>query len=196
MLVPKNVPVVDQVVIRSIQLAVDAHLRRHSLPKSERDDLVQEVVLHLLQQLSSFDPMVGAWSTYVKCVVKSKLASLRRTARSLRHRKHGNTQSLNQTALDRDGRTSELGDMVQEGMSPACKSRDLRPATCRCDMNNDVNSVLQTLAPELRTLCEALMNEPNISEASHSMEVSRSTAYRRIETIRQTMVRHEFHQYL
>jgi len=76
MLVPRNIPVVDQVVLRSIQLAVDAHLRRHNLPKSDRDDLIQEVALHLLHQSSGFDPMVGASSTYVKCVVKSKLATL------------------------------------------------------------------------------------------------------------------------
>jgi len=53
MLVPRNIPVVDQVVLRSIQLAVDAHLRRHNLPKSDRDDLIQEVALHLLHQSSS-----------------------------------------------------------------------------------------------------------------------------------------------
>ena len=196
MLVPRNIPVVDQVVIRSIQLAVDAHIRRHHLPKSDRDDLVQEVALHLIQQSSGFNPLVGAWSTYVKCVVKSKLASLRRAARSARHGRHGNTKSLNQKARDLDGRASEFGDLVPEGASPACKSRQLRPATRLSDMNCDVNSVVRTLAPELRILCETLMEEPNISEASLSLEVSRSTTYRRIETIRQTMVYHEFHQYL
>jgi DNA-directed RNA polymerase specialized sigma24 family protein len=76
MSVPRNIPVVDQVVIRTIQLAVNTHIRRHNLPKSDRDDLVQEIALHLIQQSSGFNPMVGAWSTYVKCVVKSKLASL------------------------------------------------------------------------------------------------------------------------
>lgn len=196
MLVPRNTPVVDQVAIRSIQLAVDAHLRRHNLPKSERDDLVQEVALHLIQQSSGFNPMVGAWSTYIKCVVKSKLASLRRAARSARHSRHGNTMSLNQKARDIDGRTSELGDLVQEGASPSCKSQQLRPATLLSDMNCDVETVVRTLAPELRIVCEALMEEPNISETSHSLQVSRSTTYRRIETIRQTMVFHEFHLYL
>jgi len=62
-------------------------------------------------------------------------------------------------------------------------------------MTCDVRSVLQTLAPGLRILCETLMEEPNISEASLSLEVSRSTTYRRIETIRETMLHHEFQRY-
>lgn len=194
--VPRNIPVVDHVVIRSIELAVGTHLRRHNLPKSNRDDLVQEIALHLLQHSSGFNPTVGAWSTYVKCVVKSKLSSLRRAARSARHSKHGSTKSLNEKARDLDGRTSEMGDLVQEGSSPACKSRQLKPATQLSDINSDVNSVVRTFTPELRMICETLMEEQNISEASQSLEVSRSTTYRRIETIRQTMVHHEFHQYL
>jgi DNA-directed RNA polymerase specialized sigma24 family protein len=129
MLVPCNVPVIDQVVMRSIQLAVDSYLRRSIHPQSDRDDLVQEVALHLLQQASGFNPMVGAWSTYVKCVVKSKLASLRRTARSSRHSQQATTLSLNQKTRDQEGRSGELGDFVMDGSSPACRNRDARSAT-------------------------------------------------------------------
>lgn len=195
MLVPRSTPVVDYVAIRSIQLAVDRHIRRFNLPKDDSDDLVQEVALHLLQRTSDFNPSIGAWSTFVKCVVRSKLASIRRNAISGMQSKHGRTKSLNLKACDQDGRPAELGDLVQEGSSPVCKSRRSRSDICSSDMTCDVKVALQKLAPDLRSLCQALMEDSNISEASDSLQVSRSTVYRRIVTIRETFVEHEIHRY-
>lgn len=80
MLVPRNVPIVDKVALRSIHVGVNAFIRKFNLPKADRDDLVQDVALHLIQQAENFNPTVGAWSTFVKCVIRSKLASIRRAS--------------------------------------------------------------------------------------------------------------------
>ncbi len=60
MLVPRNAPIVDKVALRSIHIAVNAFIRKFNLPKGDRDDLIQDVALHLIQKVESFDPTVGS----------------------------------------------------------------------------------------------------------------------------------------
>ena len=196
MLVPRYVPIVDHVALRSIQVAVNEFLRRYSLPKADRDDLIQDVSLHLIQQAENFNPSVGAWSTFVKCVVRSKLASIRRASRTRKHRKHAKTASLNAKTRDQDGRATEIGDLFEEGASSSRKYQKIRSAQSHSELRTDVRMVVCKLKPELRAICREFLSERNITEASEELEQARATTYRRIERIQETMTEYEIHQYL
>ena len=196
MLVPRNVPIVDQVALRSIQVAVNAFIRKYRLSKSERDDLIQDVSLHLIQQAQNFNPSVGAWSTFVKCVVRSKLASIRRASGTRNHRKESRTVSLNQKTRDRDGRMAEMGDLVEEGASTAKKLRKIRTAQSLSELKTDVHIVVARMKPELSSLCQELLADRNLIEASEVLHLSRTTVYRRREILHETLTEQELHRYL
>ena len=196
MLVPRNVPIVDQVALRSIQVAVNAFIRKYSLPKSDRDDLIQDVSLHLIQQAQNFNPSVGAWSTFVKCVIRSKLSTIRRASHTRKHRKDSRTVSLNQKTFDRDGRTAEMGDLVEEGASTAKKLRKVRTAQSLSELKTDVHIVVASMKPELSSICKELLADRNLTEASEVLHLSRTTIYRRLEIIHETLSEQELHRYL
>ena len=196
MLVPRNVPIVDQVALRSIQVAVNAFIHKYSLPKSDREDLIQDVSLHLIQQAQNFNPSVGAWSTFVKCVVRSKFATIRRSSRTRKHRKQSRTVSLNQKTRDKDGRTAEMGDLIEPGASTAKKLRKIRTAQSLSELKTDVHTVVGRMKPELNSICQELLADRSLTEVSEVLHLSRSTTYRRLEIIHETLIEQELHRYL
>lgn len=196
MLVPRNVPIVDQVALRSINVGVNAFIRKFNLPKADRDDLIQDIALHLIQQAGNFNPSVGAWSTFVKCVIRSKLASIRRASKTKKNRKFTKTVSLNEKTRDQDGRTAEFGSLVEEGASTSRKLRKIRSAQSYSELKLDVHIVVRKLKPELRAICKEFLSERNITEASEELDQARATTYRRIERIHEAMTEYEIHQYL
>lgn len=195
MLVPRHVPIVDQVALRSIQVAVNAFIRKYNLPKSDREDLVQEVSLHLIQQAQNFNPSVGAWSTYVKCVVRSKLASIRRATRTKKYRKQSKTVSLNQKTRDQDGRTAEMGDLFEEGASTSRKFRKIRTAQSLVELRTDIHIVVGKMKPEFGSICREMLANRSVGEAADILHVSRTTAYRRLESLNETLIEQELHRY-
>jgi len=150
MLVPRNVPIVDQVALRSINVGVNAFIRKFNLPKADSDDLIQDIALHLIQQAGNFNPSVGAWSTFVKCVIRSKLASIRRASKTIKNRKFAKAVSLNEKTRDQDGRTAEFGSLVEEGASTSRKLRKIRSAQSYSELKLDIHIVVRKLKPELR----------------------------------------------
>ena len=196
MLVPRNVPIVDQVALRSINVGVNAFIRKFNLPKADSDDLIQDIALHLIQQAGNFNPSVGAWSTFVKCVIRSKLASIRRASKTIKNRKFAKAVSLNEKTRDQDGRTAEFGSLVEEGASTSRKFRKIRSAQSYSELKLDVHIVVRKLKPELRAICKEFLSERNITEASEELDQARATTYRRIERIHEAMTEYEIHQYL
>jgi len=196
MLVPRNVPIVDEVALRSIHVGVNAFIRKFNLPIVDRDDLIQDVALHLIQQAENFNPTVGAWSTFVKCVIRSKLASIRRASKTKKNRKFTRTVSLNEKTRDQDGRTAEFGSLVEEGESTSRKLRKIRSTQSHSELKLDVHIVVRKLKPELRAICKEFLSERNITEASEELEQARATTHRRIKRIHETMTEYEIHQYL
>ncbi len=196
MLVPRKVPIVDKGALRSIHVAVNAFIRKFNLPKGDRDDLIQEVALHLIQKVESFDPTVGAWSTFVKCVIRSKLASIRRVSKTKRNRKFAKAVSLNEKARDQDGRTAELGSLFEEGELTSRKLRKFRSAQSYCELKFDLHIVVRKLKPEWRAICEQILSSRNITETSERLKQARATTHRRLEQMVETMTEYEIHRHL
>jgi RNA polymerase sigma factor (sigma-70 family) len=196
MLSPKHIPIVDQIALRSIRHAVNAHIRRFDLPIADREDLIQEIALHLIERCCSFDPTLGAWATFVKCVVRNKLRSIQRAARSTKESSDHTTVSLNQRMRDCEGRATELGDLVQEGATPGQRNQAPRSALTKSDLKGDVGKSIERLEPELRAVCISLLQDRSIAEVAEELHVSRSTTYRRLEIIRESFTQYEIHRYL
>ena len=196
MLVPRNVPIVDKVALRSIHIAVNAFIRKFNLPKGDRDDLIQDVALHLIQKVESFDPTVGAWSTFVKCVIRSKLAPIRRASKTRKNRKFAKAVSLNEKTRDQDGRTAELGSLFEEESTISKKIRKFRSAQSYCELKLDLHIVVRTLKPEWRAICEQILSSRNITETSEKLQQARATTHRRLEQMVETMTEYEIHRHL
>jgi RNA polymerase sigma factor (sigma-70 family) len=196
MLVPRPRQIVDQVALHSIRHAVNAHCRRFNLGLADRDDLIQEVTLHLLERCDDFNPCIGAWSTFVKSVVRNKLRSVCRATRSGKHSKVQSTLSLQSRKRDKNGRTSELGNLVPEGSSPLQQLQSRRSEQSRSELQADVQIAVAVLPTEQRAVCDSFLEHQGLTAVTESLVISRSTAYRRMDAIRKLFTQLDVHQYI
>ena len=60
----------------SIRVAAQGLVGRYGYTRSDLEDIVQDLALHVLERLGEYDPGRGAWSTFLKRVVRNKIGHL------------------------------------------------------------------------------------------------------------------------
>jgi len=60
----------------TIRVAARDLVGRHGYTRSDLDDIVQDLALHVLERLGEYDPGRGAWSTFLKRVLRNKISHL------------------------------------------------------------------------------------------------------------------------
>lgn len=158
-------------------------IRRLGFKASEREDIEQEIMLHLLQNLHSYDPARGTMKTFIVCVVQSKVRSMIRA----RIRHHGAMRdpvfSLNEKVIDDYGCIFERAESMdrEEYLIHAGLLR--RPAFEQRELCVDVERLICTLPPELQQICE-LLKTRNVTQISKRTGASRQHIYAAIRKLR------------
>lgn len=140
---------------RAIRFQVEAAARRLRLCQADAEDLCQNLWLHIWRTRHSFNPELGAASTFCERVVRNRLASLLRERRP-------HLVPLND-ALELNYRDVPVDDEVQKRL--------------------DHTRVLAALSPEQRRIATALRLFPPI-QASRRLKMARSTLYLKIAELR------------
>lgn len=143
--------------------------RQASLPSFEREDLEQDLRVHLWKQRGKFDPTRGCWTTFARCVVERKAAALLGAYRA------ASTGSRLTTAEDLD---SFDQDTYRQRVRPGAA-----PAHVQNEMQIDVARKLSQLAPTDRALARLLMHE-RITDIARLTGIARGTLYGRIARLR------------
>jgi len=59
-----------------MRLAAQTLVGRYGYTRSDLEDITQDLALHVLERLGEYDPGRGAWSTFLKRVMRNKIVHL------------------------------------------------------------------------------------------------------------------------
>jgi DNA-directed RNA polymerase specialized sigma24 family protein len=153
-LVPANP--IDPTVAAIVRHKACRLVGRAGLRPQDREDIEQQLVLHILEQLEQFDPARGTWPAFVQRLVERFGKNL---IRSLR-------------AGKRD--SGPLAPLPEEG--PAGPENPPAPDLDRAE-------ALAQLPEDLRAVVELLVTE-SVKGAARELGVSRSTVHARVRELR------------
>jgi RNA polymerase sigma factor (sigma-70 family) len=135
-------------------------VRRPEFTVCEAEDLEQELTLRILVQLNRFDPNRSSISTFFARVVNSSVAMLiRERGRIKRNGAEGvQIESLEKMVEQADGSPAPLWATISD--QDAHRRHQSRPLSDAesLQLRLDIASVLEQLSPELRSICEQLMD--------------------------------------
>ena len=153
------------------------------LTKSDLEDIEQELILDLLQRLPKYDSDKAGYKTFIARVVDHRIATIieERTA-GLRDWRLCIT-SLNDIVPLEEGVCGERLEAYDIDEYLRRTGRLSRNSAERLELSIDLGSVVASLKPELRMLCERLKTD-SVTEISRDTGIPRTTLYGRIEELR------------
>jgi RNA polymerase sigma factor (sigma-70 family) len=176
----------DDFATRLIRRKARELSRKPGFSRSDQPDLEQELSLILLRRLADFDATRAHRNAFATTVVERYAATIleHRSAEMRTHRRTGG--SLNVPAIDADGRTVELSNIIPSSQQSRRTGQYPRPHEEAFDLAQDTNEMVRRLPPRLRDLCERLKHD-SISTVARDLGLSRTEIYRRISRIRQRL---------
>lgn len=174
----------DDFAIRLIRRKARQLSQKPGFSRSDQPDLEQELTLIVLRRLAHFDASRAHRNAFVTTVVERYTATIleHRSAEMRTHRR--TSGSLNVPAVDADGRSVELLNIIPSSQQSRRTGQYPRPHEDAFDLAHDMNETVRRLPPRLRDLCERLKHD-SISDVSRELGLSRTEIYRRISHIRQ-----------
>lgn len=159
--------------------------RRTGFNRSDTDDVEQEFRVHLWRKMPCYDPTRGTWPSFVKCVLDRRGVSLQRERLA---EKRGGTRpalSLSEEVTGADGRCAELHECVP------CRERGT------ADLMIDLQRVRGSLgSPKARAAMKHLSNGGTTNSMCGAIGVSRRTAMRLTNALRERMVELGIEEYV
>ena len=149
----------------------------------DKEDLEQDLILHLLESWPQFDSQRGAVKTFINCVLDNRIRQIIESKKTQKSGFGKWTISLDERIEGEDGGIVTRIDAIdrEEYMLRIGKIR--RPVMDECELRMDVERVLSRLSPELRDLCERLMTQ-NVTEISEETGIPRHRFYPSIRKLR------------
>jgi DNA-directed RNA polymerase specialized sigma24 family protein len=162
---------------RFIHYKVGRLVARGTILRSDRDDLEQDIKLHLVRRFAHFDPALAHWNTFVVTVVERYILTFLVMRRRRRQLRLASLEQLTRADIESsdDGRTMALGEPESD-----CEFHD---PTSQLDVVLDVQHILARLPEQAQQLCERLMSD-SLAEVARQMQVPRTTLYSRILVLR------------
>jgi RNA polymerase sigma-70 factor (ECF subfamily) len=137
--------------------------------KSDRADIVQELMLDLVRRWSKFDPSRGKPQVFIRRVLWARVSTLIKEKRALK--RQFDFESAPLTEADNEVTTS-----FRSGLPERIDQE-------YADLAFDVATVLAELSDEDRDLCERLQSQP-LAEIARELGIARSTLADRVQKLR------------
>lgn len=168
-------------------------VRRPEFTACEVDDLEQELTLHILTKLDRFDPARGSVNTYFARIVNTAIAMLiRERARIKRNGGDGvEIESLEKMVDQPDGSPAPLWSTISDMDGNRRFKKSPLPDQERSELRMDTMFMLQSLPPDLRRLCEQLM-DGNKADSQRDSGLSRRKYQAAINQIRELFTKSGF----
>jgi RNA polymerase sigma factor (sigma-70 family) len=192
MLVPRHVPMLDDSTMQSIGLEAKRFVRRMKCRRIEYEDLFQELFLHVLSHKQTYDSNLGAWSTFVACIIRRKLTSIHRLFNSQTGRLIYAVDSINEMVEDSEGERHELSASIEQGNTPRRSFEEQRSETHVWERQTDVQQVVKVLDDQHRVFCHQMSECETRLEVSQSLGICRSTFYRKLRQVKQVFIESGF----
>jgi RNA polymerase sigma-70 factor (ECF subfamily) len=173
----------DDRALKLIRERVKRLIGRHGFTASDRDDLEQDMALHLLECLRRQQQPIEAPEGFFRKVIAEHAVTLIRR-REAEKRDHRRLSSLHDKVLDEDGEYVERARVVPEDHVQTRLHTASRSRLDEVELVDDVAAVLAKLPPDLRDLCERLKHH-SITEVARQLGVPRTTLHDAIRRLRQ-----------
>lgn len=157
----------DEYAATLIRVKARQLVGRYGFARSDREDIEQDLILHLLQKLRHFDPKRGSENTFVSRITNRKIASIIRQRTAAKRDFRRLTLIEDATERDRDDAWSVGPESTQ-------------------DLEIDMTDAIRRLDSDSRRLC-GLLRTGSITEAARRMGITRDAARGRIANLRKLL---------
>ncbi len=172
---------IDEYAMTLIRVKARQLIGKYGFTRSDREDLEQDLSIFVLERMRHFDPRRGSDKTFIDRIVNRKVISIIR-GRLAASRDYRRASSLNDAALDEEGKTVERGDTIPDDADRRiARGRDVPAAM---DLALDVLTVLATLDPELKRVCDLVIAGTK-KDASEKLGLSKSGLRDRVLKLRE-----------
>lgn len=162
---------IDPYVTSQVRFHARQLIRHPAIQNVDAEDLEQELMLHYLCRRSAFDSTRASWPTFIDRVLTRKCASL--VDRACRQKRSADVcvESLDQLLCEDPDVASDEAVASVEGTS---------------DLEVDFGRAVDELSTDLVLFLIDLLGE-NLAEIARRQGMNRSTAYARIDHLRQVL---------
>ncbi len=167
----------------------------YGFTESDVEDIEQELIIHLLLRLRSYDPSRGARTTFVESVVKNKLRNIikdERQSGSYDYRLIG--KSLDECVAGDGEDGLVFGDVLSSDAISFSSGRSKRTAAEQSELRVDMNRALSAMTSEMRELC-AKLADSNIADIARETGLPRHKIQWLRTRIKRVFVRFRLDEY-
>jgi hypothetical protein len=175
---------------RVIRKCVCSAIKRFGWSRWDREDLEQDVTLHLWSRRTRFDAAKGRWLHFVAVVCRNYLRGEASRRRAEKRSQHHETDSLNLQGWDGSDRSA----VVANGCHARRMGNVTRSAQDVLETAVDLDTVTLQLSPVHRTICQRLKSDRPTSVA-RQLKMSRARLWRHLAEIREQFERANFRDY-
>jgi len=193
---PPPRPEEDKVGVDSSRKPLDAYaiscikqqalqlIRNAGFVPEDFHDIVQDLTIHLWEQLDKFDPARGKRTTFVDRVVRNKAADILEARQAACRDCRLEVQSIHEVVAPEDGEDACLEDLAEVDAVRSRQGLSHDPFERGVELRVDLVRALARLTPEQLDLCRRLLEDPNRSRIAADLGISRDTLYQSIHEIR------------
>jgi RNA polymerase sigma factor (sigma-70 family) len=160
--------ILDQATQRQIGHLARKLAARRCFRGVERDEIEQELIVHLLERWPSFDPNRSSRRTFISRVLNWKVLTLRRERRRLKRSQQSDSPDL---------------DLTCDGARRCRRRRTAAPTQEQLERAIDLRDALRSLPAELRELAETLKSTP-LGSAARELKLSPGEFRARLRRLR------------
>lgn len=178
---------IDEYAIRLIKKRARQLIGSAGFTASDVPDLEQELAMDLLTRLPKFQEGRAHRKSFIAVAIKHRAATLVESQKAAKRDFRKVSFSLDQVFTGDEGKRSDGYDRLdrEKILDFDGIRRGLPDQTEKMARAIALDRVLQKLSPDLRRLCDLLVELP-ISDIAKKTGLSRDTIYRRIKTLRET----------
>jgi DNA-directed RNA polymerase specialized sigma24 family protein len=162
---------------------------------SDREDIEQELSLNVWLRLPKYDSAEGSFEDFVHWLIKRAVATLVERQMAKKRGQGRRPRSLDIAIGGPEGGTTSASEVMDEAQADRRLGLDRRHFTAKCDLSVEFREFLGTLGPDLRDLCERLLQNPNFTDISRDTGIPRATLYERREELARLMEKAGLREY-
>jgi RNA polymerase sigma-70 factor, ECF subfamily len=159
---------------------------RGGFTASDKDDIEQELCLHLWRQASKFDPTIASWLKWASYILDKRCVSILRQHTAERRSRKREECSLNEPVLDTDHH------VVDRHQTTAEAAQDFR---WFLDLRADIEGLRNRLSEEAWLLHRGMV-DGTIAEMAREQHWSRTRVARYRRELRQVCENNNLREYL
>ena len=184
---------IDAYAARLIRYKARQLVRRSEFSESDQEDIEQEIVLDLLCRLPRYDARRAQRNTFIARIIEHKVAALIDYRRAAKRDFLREGTSLNRDIADGEGRTTDAIQTVDHETYLRRLGIPFRSERDDVNLRLDLESALQRLPEDLRSLCE-MLRSMSVQEVAKATGIPRPSVYDAIKRVKARLVEEGFEE--